>query len=195
MNIPRKLSNFFWFLIDQFSCKLDKFATYYEEKSIGTEYTREYTTFDISKQKKILHIGCGSYPLTELTLAKITNAQLVGIDKNPQAVALAKEVIHKKKLGKKIHIMLGNGVDFAVDSFNVIIVSSCCTPKVQVLKHIFQNAKSGSMIIVRELDIAVPPIITCIKKHKNISLLQRTKHYPFPFRDPFGWQSFFIQKN
>ncbi|UCF12109.1 MAG: class I SAM-dependent methyltransferase [Thermoplasmatales archaeon] len=190
--LTNRMSNFFWGIADILSNKFDKFAEIYE-KSIGSEYITEYKTFGLSQDKKVLHIGCGAYPLTEMTLAKIFSTEVTGIDKNLKAVKLAEEFIHKYKLDDKINIEHGNGVDYSANKFDVIIISSCAYPKIKILHHIFKSAKKQSIIVVRELDIASNDILECIDSHEDI-ILEKRMHHPAPLLVLTGWDAFFLIK-
>lgn len=190
--LTKTTSNYFWVITDILSNKIDKFAEIYE-KTVGSEYKREYKTFGISQDKKILHVGCGAYPMTEITLAKLFGAEVTGIDKNPNAVKLAEEVIHKYKLDNKIKIEQGDGANYSASKFDVIIISSCSHPKVKILHHIFKYAKKHSIIIVRELDIATNAILECIDSHKDI-ILEKRIHHTAPLFLPTGWDAFFLIK-
>ncbi|MBU0497216.1 MAG: class I SAM-dependent methyltransferase [Candidatus Thermoplasmatota archaeon] len=178
--IIKIISNYFWDFVDTFSYKSPKIAALYE-KSIGKEYRTEYESFGINKDKKILHIGCGPYPLTELVLVKLFGAHVVGIDNNLKVIRMAQEVIQKKHLEDTVTIELGDGIDYPIEQFDVIIISSCSLPKVWILNHIFKRAKKGCLIVVRELDIATADIFSIIHSHKNVVLLENTHHHPVPF--------------
>ena len=56
--------------IDILACYIGVLANLYE-KTIGNEYKRERDKFTLSKAKKILHIGCWSYPITAMVLAEM----------------------------------------------------------------------------------------------------------------------------
>jgi precorrin-6B methylase 2 len=189
----KRLSNCFWEIADTWSYKNEKIARLYN-KSIGKEYRKEYKNCSISSSTNILHIGCGSYPLTEIVLTECTKGQIVGIDKNPQTVEQAQQMVKKNNLEHRITINHGDGLNYPVEDFDVIIVSSCSLPKVQILQHLFQKAKSQSTIIVRELDIAANDIQHCIDEYHNIKLLQQVRHNPFPFFEPIGWTTFCLKK-
>ena len=194
INLAKKQSGYFWFFMDNLSCKLDGLAEIYE-KSIEDEYKKEYSIIDLSGDNKILHIGCGAYPVTDITLANIPGIkQIVGIDKDLKTVKLTQTVIDKKKLRQKIMIEHADGRDYPVKKFDVIIISSCSYPFIKILEHIFKTAKKQSKIVVRELDLAVKPVIRCINSHKNIAVKKRLCHHSFPFFEPFGWQTFYLQK-
>jgi precorrin-6B methylase 2 len=189
----KKLSNYFWEIADNWSYKNEKIAQLYN-RSIGKEYRKEYENCGIYGNANILHIGCGAYPLTEMVLASCSTGQIVGIDKNPQTVQRAQQMIQKNKLENHIVIKHGDGLDYPVSDYDFIIVSSCSLPKVQILNHLFQKAKSQSTIIVREVDIASDDILQCIEAHQGISLKKQVRHNPFPFFEPIGWTTFCLEK-
>ena len=82
---------FFWIFIDNIAYKFEIIAKLYD-KLISTVYKNEYKASNISNEDKVLHIGCGAYPLTEMTLSRITGAKIVGIDRNPKAIKLANNI-------------------------------------------------------------------------------------------------------
>jgi len=190
--LARGFSNYFWIIVDILSSKNQRISNYYETL-IGKEYANECKSFNLSKGKKILHIGCGSYPLTEITIAKLFDVNIVGIDKNLKAVKRANEVILQKRLKNKIKIEQGNGSNFPVKKFDMIIVSSCAVPKKDILNHILKTAKQECFIIVRDLDIETDEILTCIKNQKNITIVKRI-HHPVPSIFPIGWEAFHLIK-
>ena len=185
-----KTSSYFWIFVDYIACKMEKFAQLYE-KSISTEYKRESKMFDISASKNILHIGCGAYPVTAMTLEKMNGKKIVAIDSNPKAVELAKQVINKKKINDKISIENGDGTNYPVKEFDAIIISGCSVPKIQVLKHVINTAKPNSKIIVRELFRTSSLITQIINSYENIELIKKITNTPFPF---FRWKSFYLIK-
>jgi len=190
----KNISGLYWWFIDNLSYKLDKLAYTYYMKSIGPEYEKEYRTFDILKENKVLHIGSGAFPLTEITLAETIGVTVVGIDKNLNAVKSANKIVNKKNLNDKIKINYGNGINYPVDEFDVIIISSCASPMMGIVKHILKAAKNHSKIIVREMETSLKPLIEYIDMQQDIYLVEKTDHHPFPFLKPFGWQSFYLIK-
>lgn len=189
----KKVSNCFWEIADVWSFKNEKIAKFYN-RFIGKEYQKEYENCGICGKANILHIGCGAYPLTEIVLASCSIGKIVGIDKNLQTVQHAQQMIRKNNLEDHIVIKHGDGLDYPVSDFDFIIVSSCSLPKVQILNHLFQKAKSQSTIIVREVDIAANDILQCIDAHEDIQLKKQVRHNPFPFFEPIGWTTFCLDK-
>ena len=189
-----KISSYYWFIIDNLAFKLDKLAEMYYKKSIGSEYRMEYQTFNISKNDKVLHIGSGAFPLTEITLAEEIGNTVVGIDKSRKAVEYADDVVRRKNLQDKIKINLGNGRDYPIKEFDVIIISSCASPMLKIIEHVFKNSKSNSKIIVRMIETSIKPLMKSINLQRDIILVKKIEHHPFPFIKPLGWQSFYLIK-
>ncbi|MBN1861730.1 MAG: methyltransferase domain-containing protein [Candidatus Thermoplasmatota archaeon] len=189
----KRIANCFWDIADNWSYKNEKIAQLYD-KTISEEYRKEYERCDISSKKNVVHIGSGSYPLTEIILASCSVSHVVGIDKNLQTVTKAQQVVQRKKLADRISIQHGDGCNIAAEEFDAIIISSCSLPKVKILQHIFQRVKPNTTIIVREVDIATKDIFSCLASYPEITLETQINHNPFPFIEPFGWTSFCLQK-
>ncbi|MBN1280971.1 MAG: methyltransferase domain-containing protein [Candidatus Thermoplasmatota archaeon] len=187
------ISNCFWEVADSWSYKNEKIARIYD-RSIGKEYRKEYETCGIPPTASILHIGCGAYPLTEMVLADCSSGPIVGIDKNLHTVHKAQHVIQQHHLTNHLTIIHGDGLDYPIEQFDVIIVSSCSLPKVKILTHLFEKAKSHSIIIVREVDIAAQEILHCIDAHQDITVEKQVHHNPFPFFEPIGWTTLCLKK-
>ena len=186
-----KKTNLFWKIVDHLSYKLEKLGNLYE-KTISKNYVRESEIFDISASKNILHIGCGAYPITTITLAKFNGGNIVGIDKNQKAVEKADYIIRKKGLIDRVKIEKGNGESYPVDKFDAIIVSSCSTPKSKILEHLFNSAKSDCKIIIRESVGPGKLVSTYIDAYDgSISFINRIHNYTFP---TFRWDSFYLLK-
>lgn len=184
-----KKSNYLCKCIDYLACKIEKFAELYE-KSISREYEKESKMFDISESNNIIHVGCGAYPITAITLAKMNDKKIVAIDRNPRTVKLAKQVINKKNLHDLIIIENGDGRSYPLERFDTIIVSSCSIPKIEILKHVFKTAKPNSKIIVRELYGASRVVVNCIGSHEDIELVKKIGNHTANFK----WESFYLIK-
>lgn len=186
-----KKTNLFWKVVDYLSFKLEKLGNLYE-KIISKNYVRESKIFDISESKNILHIGCGAYPITTITLAKFNGGNIVGIDKNQKAVEKADYIIRKKGFIDRVKIEKGNGESYPVDKFDAIIVSSCSIPKSKILEHLFKSAKSDCKIIIRESVGPGKLVSTYIDAYDgSISFIKRIHNYTFP---TFHWDSFYLLK-
>ncbi len=141
-------SNLFWRVVDILSFKLTKVAKIYD--NVIKEYEREIEIFEISESKKILHIGCGSYPITAYTLSNMSKGEIVCIDKSNKAIKRSVRYISDKNLNERISIKHGDGASFPLEGFDTIIISSCSIPKFRILEHLFNNAPPNCKIVVRE---------------------------------------------
>jgi len=192
-NIDRRIANLYWKIIDNLAYKIDKLADLYDDK-ISKEYEKERKEFDIKKDSNILHIGCGVYPITAITLAKNNGIKITSIDNNIRSIKLANNLINKKELKEKIKIEQGNGTDYPVEEFDTIIVSGCASPKIKILEHIFGKAKPLTKIIVRETHLASGSLIKFINSYDDVVLVKKRENRPSSFFKPFGWQSFYLTK-
>jgi len=192
INSSRKISNYFWKISETVAYKNRKIAELYE-KVIGKEYKKEYKTFDILKHNKVLHIGCGAYPLTEIIFSNLSGKKVVGIDKNKKAVMSAREIIRKKNLDNKVTINYGNGINYPVDGFNVIIISSCSMPKEKILENIFKQARKNCIIIVRETNSALNYILNYINQHNDVTIVKKL-HFKTIFLIPVFWNALYLTK-
>jgi precorrin-6B methylase 2 len=166
--INRRRGNFFWHLVDIFSGTSSIVGTFYEHY-IGKEYERENKQFNLHKNQSFLHIGCGAYPITAIILEKYVSGPIVAIDKNPFVVAIAQNIIKKKKLQDKILIKQGDGSEYNVSNFDTIIISSCSIPKEKIVDNVFNNAKPSSTIIVRELFSEIQTFKNLIQSYNCIN--------------------------
>lgn len=186
----RQLANYFWHCVEILCCRIKLFADIYE-KLIGAAYKKENKIFDLSNSKKILHIGCGKYPLTALTLVKNYDANIVAIDRDPKAVRSAIQIVDDKKFSDKIDVRVGDGTKYPMEDFDTIIVSSCSIPKIEILEHIFKTAKPNNKIIVRELKWETKAINNFIDSNNDVLLVKKIDNYSFPY---FRWSSFYCMK-
>jgi len=142
----------YWYIIDMMIAKKDVFLKLYPsnfEKSVEEEIDMA----SISKNDRVLHIGCGSYPITAIVIEKITGAFVVALDRKYAAVELA-EKYRKDKNIKNIKIEYGDGIKYSAKDFDVIIITSIVMPRKEVLDNIFKTSNRNCRIICRELDDA-----------------------------------------
>ncbi len=185
-----KRINLFWKIVDWLACKINYLAKIYD-KTVGNEYRRERKNFVLSKAKKILHIGCGSYPITAMVLAELDNVDVVTIDNNSRAIKRANQVLKRKNLNGKIRAELGNGIKYPLDKFDTIIISGCSVPKIKVFERVLKDAKSNSNIILRSSIADAEGFIKNLNPPRGISIVKKMENHLFPYSK---WGSFFIYK-
>lgn len=173
-----KRSVLFWKYVDYIASKMDKLAKTYEN-TVGKEYKKELEKFNLKNNKKILHIGCGAYPLTALVLASLDNVKIITIDNNPKTINIAKNIIQKKKLDNKIEVQYGDGANYPLDGFDAIIISGCSVPKIKVLNHVIKNTKSNSKIIIRDTFLEIESIISKIDTNHEVTISKKINNHAF----------------
>jgi protein-L-isoaspartate O-methyltransferase len=191
--LNRFTANTFWKIMDNLAYHNRKIDEIYE-RIIGSEYARECKEFHLSNHKKLIHIGCGAYPLTEIILAEASHLEILGIDKDPTTVKLATNLIRKKNFQHRVTIAYGDGLNYPLNEFDVIIISSCSVPKIDVLKNIFSRAPKGTVIIIRELGSALDTIIDYINHQPEIELVNKIHHFKISWFGPIIWNSLYVRK-
>ena len=185
-----KRSVLFWKYVDYIACKLDKIAKTYED-TVGREYKKEIENFDLKNDKKILHIGCGAYPITAMILASLENVKIVTIDSSRRSIKCANKVIKKNKLDNKIKAEYGDAIKYPLNGFDTIIISGCSVPKIQVFSHIIKNAKPNSKIIIRDTFLDIESILSKIAPDQEVIIAKKIKNHAF---SNSNWTSYCLLK-
>lgn len=185
-----KIKNLFWYIVERLSGTSNFIKELYE-KSVGIEYRKEIAKFNLSKSKKILHIGCGPYPITAFILAEMNSAKIVAIDHNKKCIKIARKVIEQKKMNGKIYAEYGEGLNYPLEGFDTIITSGGVQPNIQVINHILKNSDEKSKIIIREAYYKEEVIKDIIKNDINIELITKINNHAFRTSD---WKSYYIIK-
>ena len=144
----KKFVDLGFIIIEKIVVKLNKLLLIYldfNEKMIENEINLA----KISKNDKILHIGCGSIPATSILLTKKIGANITAIDNDFYSVKQALVCLSKFKFLNKIQIKHAEADTFPVDMFDLIIISQGVTPYYETLKHIAKSIKPNARVIFR----------------------------------------------
>jgi len=144
----KKFIDLEFIIIEKIVVRLEKLFPFYLDfyKEI---VENEITLGNISKNDKVLHIGCGPFPATSILIAKKTGDQVTGIDISYHSVTQALRLISKFKLSDKIKIKHSEAMNFPVNLFDLIIVSQGIKPYNETLKFIARSMKSDARVIFR----------------------------------------------
>jgi precorrin-6B methylase 2 len=104
---------------------------------------------DITKEKKVLHIGCGPIPATSILLTKKSGIKVLCIDKNPNSVNQARICVSKTGVSDKIKITHGDARSYPIKDFDIIIISQGIKPIKEILEYISKSMKDDAHIIFR----------------------------------------------
>lgn len=123
-------------LLDGNDCMSDYF------KNIESCIEKEFGSFQVKSESKVLLIGSGSFPMTPLLIAKQTGAEVVGIDIDDEAIKLGLKVVERLGSGLNIRLeqTLVEDLNFVKEATHIIF-SSTVERKYEILDglHILTN--------------------------------------------------------
>lgn len=101
-----------------------------------------------SSQIKVLaFIGCGPLPITLLLFSKLYSIRCIGVDQDPEAVALAKNCVKHFSLEKEISILEGDETVLSDTEWDSVLIAGLAEPKQRIFRNLhsmIENRKSGS---------------------------------------------------
>ncbi|HEB37223.1 MAG TPA: class I SAM-dependent methyltransferase [Thermoplasmatales archaeon] len=113
---------------------------------------KEVSAVRISRDDRFIQIGCGSIPYTALIIAELTGASVTGIDIDPVAVKNAQIYVkNNKRTPIRINIEEGDGAEYNLSNFDVIMISLGVNNIEGVFANITKSAKKDARIIFRNL--------------------------------------------
>jgi len=145
----KSISANFFIIFEKTIVNLDKFLPIYMrfyEKMV----TDEIKIANISKEKKLLHIGSGPIPATLIIISKKTNADTTGVDINKQSVQKSKKFLKKHYPSLNIKIINKDGADLDFNHYDVILISDGVSNINQILKNIYKSVNKKTQIIFRK---------------------------------------------
>lgn len=110
----------------------------------------EFGQFEIHSNDKVLLIGSGAYPMTLVQIAEETNAQVIGIDIDQDALIFGKAVVKRLAPDKDIRIT-NQSVSELEDISEVthIIFSSTVPMKYEILDELYQLTNKDVVVAMR----------------------------------------------
>lgn len=109
----------------------------------------EISLANIRSYDKVLCIGGGSIPSTAIEIVRQTNANVHVLDMDKKAIGCARNVVIRLGLQSKITVINGKGQDIDIEPYDVVHIAQQVSPKDEVLKNIWEQAKEGHRVIVR----------------------------------------------
>jgi len=144
----KKLIDLIFILAEKIVVKLNKLLPFYLD-FYEDMVENEIILADISKNDKILHIGCGPIPATSILVAKKTKAHVTGIDNKIISVKQASNIISSQNLSDKIKIIHADALDFSLENFDLIIISQGVKPYDKILKRISSDMNKDGRVVLR----------------------------------------------
>ncbi len=110
---------------------------------------KEFSNVDIKDRANVLVIGCGAIPNTLIILGKKKKWNIVGIDKDTNAVEKARELLTRYKLDDHVRVEEGNGLTIDLNEFDLVVVAHGVEPKERILERIAKDTNIDSIIMYR----------------------------------------------
>ncbi|UNT71694.1 class I SAM-dependent methyltransferase (plasmid) [Bacillus sp. N447-1] len=119
-------------------------------KNIESCIEKEFGSFQITSDSKVLLVGSGSFPMTPILIAKRTGAEVVGIDIDDEAIELGLNVV--ERLGAGLNIRLERvpveNLDFTKDATHIIF-SSTVKDKYNILEKLHTLTNENVVVAIR----------------------------------------------
>jgi precorrin-6B methylase 2 len=113
------------------------------------------------KIKVLALIGCGPLPITLLLFSKLYGIRCIGIDKDAEAVALAKSCVKHFGIEKEISIIEGDETVLSKFELDSVLIAGLAEPK----KRIFRNLRN---IIKKRKKELKNQIFVCYRNYTGI---------------------------
>lgn len=109
-------------------------------------------------------IGCGPLPVTLLLLSKLYGIRCIGIDKDPEAVALSKSCVKQFGLEKEISIIFGDETALSRIEWDSVLIAGLAEPKIRIFRNLY------SIIRKKKLELK-KPISVCYRNYTGMRQL------------------------
>lgn len=141
-------------------CIMEKYRakSFLESENSDTEYfkniegciKKEFEQLNIDETSNILLIGVGSFPMTPIIIAKNTNAKIIGLDVDKEAVEFAEKIINL--LGKNLSIEVSlekySDIPFTKKATHIIIASTI-REKFEILEDLYHLTNENVIVMMR----------------------------------------------
>ena len=109
-------------------------------------------------------LGCGPLPVTLLLFSKLYGICCIGIDNDPEAVALAKSCVKHFGLEKEISIILGDETVLSKIEWDSVLIAGLAEPKQRIFRNLRNTIKKRN----KELK---NPISVCYRNYTGMRQL------------------------
>ena len=109
---------------------------------------REIQMTEINSKDNILIIGCGTIPSTSILISEKTNANVVGIDKDKNAIINANKFLSNINY-KKIKLEHANGSKYPIKKFNIIMILYGIKNLDEIFNNLYKEVNTDTRIIIR----------------------------------------------
>ena len=109
---------------------------------------REVEAAGLEPGGRIIHVGCGSLPITAIYLGE-KGFRVLAVDRDPAAVSRARDVICREGLEDRVDVQKANGESADCSGFDAIWISFHVEPRDKVLDSCLASLKEGGRVVLR----------------------------------------------
>jgi hypothetical protein len=103
--------------------------------------------------KRLAFIGCGPLPITLILFSKLYGVYCIGIDKDPEAVELAKKCVKHFGLEKEINIVLGDETVLSRVEWDSVLIAGLTEPKTRIFRNLYSIIKKKKLELKKPISI------------------------------------------
>ncbi len=124
------------------------FARLYSRLFYREMVSREIALSEITPGMRVLHVGCGPFPMTAMMLARF-GARVTAADIDPNALALARRVLERNGLSSGIRLVSGCGSILDFSGYQAVWISLHVQPMQQVIMRALDNTPPEAAVVFR----------------------------------------------
>ncbi len=98
-------------------------------------------------------IGCGPLPVTLLLFSRLYGIHCIGIDSDPEAVALARSCVKNFGLENEINIILGDETILSKIEWDSVLIAGLAEPKKRIFRNLHSTIKKRKKELKRQISI------------------------------------------
>lgn len=116
--------------------------------NIESGIEREFGSFQVDSASRVVMVGSGAFPMTPMLIGRCTNAEVLGIDIDGEAVQLSNEVLRKVGSHSPLRLLTGDILQFEAELKQAthIIFSSTVAEKYNLLDRLY-TLTSGQVVV------------------------------------------------
>ncbi len=124
------------------------FARIYSKLFYKKMVTREIALSEITPGMRVLHVGCGPFPMTAMMLARF-GARVTAADIDPNALILARRVLERNGLSSGIRLVSGCGSSLDFSGYQAVWISLHVQPMQKVIIRALDNTPPEAAVVFR----------------------------------------------
>lgn len=98
--------------------------------------SNQVKAMQVSPGNRFVFLGSGPVPLTLILMSRLYGIPSMGLDADPETVALSRKVIRRLGLQKEIEIIQADDSCLEDLNWDIILVAALAEPKIRIFKHL-----------------------------------------------------------